>query len=323
MKKAIYRITVLAALVALAIASTAFLGRADGGNAGPAPARHDSAGRGTIHATGRLEPEEVIDVGAQTCGRVITFGRGADGKTIDSGSPVEEGTILARIDDGPAASEVAKAEAGLEQARSAVQRAQADLEQYKAKLPEAEARWVGTQQLQRSGAANAMELVTYKSSYDAAKAGVAVGEAAIVQAQDAVALAEATLQQARQKLGDCVIRSPAKGVVLERRVSIGQTMICNMQAPSLFLIARDLRRMKVQTPVSEADIGSIHWGQPLQFAVETFPNKTFHGTVSKVRLNAKTTERGAAYMVEATVDNSDGYLLPYLTTDVQFLVDRQ
>jgi HlyD family secretion protein len=231
--------------------------------------------------------------------------------------------VLARIDDRLAAAEVAQAEAALKQARSVVQRAQADLEQYKAKLPEAEARWTGTQQLQKSGATNSIELITYKSGYDVAKANVAVGEAAIVQAQDAVTQAEATLQQAGQKHSFCVVRSPVKGVVLERRVSVGQTIICNMNAPSLFLIAKDLHRMQVRAAVSEADIGKIHAGQPVRFTAEAMPGSTFSGTVSKVRLNASTTEHGATYAVEATTDNADGRLLPYLTASVQFQVDRQ
>lgn len=320
MKRALRNVTIFLALLTLVIACTALFGRAEGDSPGATPA---GDGAGTIRATGKLEPEEVIDVGAQMCGRILSLGRDADGKAIDSGSSVEEGMVLATIDDRLAAAEVAQAEAALKQARSTVQRAEADLAQHKAKLPEAEARWTGTQHLQTSGATNTIELITYKSSYEVAKANVAVGQAAIMQARDAVAQAEATSQLARQKDSYSVIRSPVKGVILERRVSVGQTIICNMNTPSLFLIAKDLQRMRIRAAVGETDIGKIQRGQPVQFTVDALPGQTFGGSVEKVCLNGHASQRGTTYTVEITTDNPDGKLLPYLTARVQFAPNCQ
>ena len=95
----------------------------------------------SISATGTVEPEEVIDVGAQVAGQILSFGKDADGKTVDYGSMVEAGTVLAKIDDSLYAADAAQAEAQVQAGRAAVQRAEADLGQLKAKLQQAERDW--------------------------------------------------------------------------------------------------------------------------------------------------------------------------------------
>ena len=87
--------------------------------------------------------------------------------------------------------------------------------------------------------------------------------------------AEATLQAAQQNLDYCTIISPVKGVIIDRRVNIGQTVVSSLNAPSLFLIAKDLKRMQVWVSVNEADIGNIHPGQPVTFTVDAFPGQSF------------------------------------------------
>jgi HlyD family secretion protein len=114
-----------------------------------------------------------------------------------------------------------------------------------------------------------------------------------------------------------------KGVIIDRRVNIGQTVVSSLNAPSLFLIAKDLNRMQVWVSVNEADIGSIHPGQPVTFLVDAYSGETFHGEVNKVRLNATMTQNVVTYTVEVTTDNSSGRLLPYLTSTVQFEVNRR
>jgi len=115
-------------------------------------------------------------------------------------------------------------------------------------------------------------------------------KAAILQAKASVAQAEASLQRAERNLGYCTIKSPVKGVIIDRRVNIGQTVVASLNAPSLFLIAKDLKRMQVWVAVNEADIGKIHPGQPVTFTVDSFPEEIFHGEVGKVRLNASMTQ---------------------------------
>ncbi len=272
----------------------------------------------TIGATGTVEPEEVVDVGAQVAGKIISFGKDKTGAEIDYGSVVEEGTVLAQIDDSLYTAEVAQASAQLMQTKASIQRAVADLEQLKAKLYQAQRDWERAQKLGPSEALAQSSYDAYKSGYEAAKANVKVGEAAIEQAKASVAQSEAVLQRAQRNLGYCTIKSPVKGVIIDRRVNIGQTVVASLNAPSLFLIAKDLKRMEVWVAVNEADIGSIHPGQAVSFTIDAYPDEIFRGVVGKVRLNATMTQNVVTYTVEVITDNSSGKLLPYLTANVLF-----
>ena len=274
--------------------------------------------RVAISATGTVEPEELIDVGAQVAGQILSFGRDADGRTVDYGSVIAEGTVLARIDDSLYAAEAANAGAQVQSARAGLQRTEADLDQLKSKLRQSERDWQRAQKLGPSEALAQASFDAYQSNYETAKANVAVGEAAILQAQAGLAQAQAVLQRAQRNLGYCTIKSPVKGVVIDRRVNIGQTVVASLNAPSLFLIAKDLTRMQVWVAVNEADIGRIHPGQPVTFFVDAFPGEIFRGVVGKIRLNASMTQNVVTYTVEIITDNTDGRLLPYLTANVSF-----
>jgi HlyD family secretion protein len=106
-------------------------------------------------------------------------------------------------------------------------------------------------------------------------------------------------------------------------VNTGQTVVASLSAPSLFLLARDLKRLQVWVAVNEADIGNIHPGQPATFTVDAYPGVVFQGEVRKVRLNATMTQNVVTYTVEVSTDNSNGKLLPYLTANVKFLVSER
>ena len=199
-----------------------------------------------------------------------------------------------------------------------MQRAEADLEQFKAKLNQAERDWQRAEKIGPSEALAQASYDAYRSAYETAMANVAVGQAAILQARAGLAQAQAVLSRAKRNLSYCTITSPVKGVIIDRRVNIGQTVVASLNAPSLFLIAKDLTRMQVWVAVNEADIGRIHAGQPVTFTVDAFPDQTFQGTVGKVRLNASMTQNVVTYTVEIITDNKDGRLLPYLTANVQF-----
>lgn len=324
MKMLLKRLTISLALLALVLGSAAwYLGR---GDTQAVSFRTATLKRGdlvaTISATGTLEPEEVIDVGAQVAGQILNFGKDKAGKTIDYGSAVEEGTILAQIDDSLYAADVASANATVELAKAGVQSAEANLGQMQAKLYQAKRDWDRAQKLGPSDALSQVDYDNYQSAYEIAKANLAVGDAAIVQAKNTVAQAQANLQRAQRNLSYCTIKSPVKGVIIDRRVNIGQTVVSSLNAPSLFLIAKDLKRIEVWVAVNEADIGNIRPGQPVTFTVDAFPGQTFHGTVSKVRLNASMTQNVVTYTVEVLTDNPDGKLLPYLTANVQFITSR-
>src|SRR5579859_3840709 len=275
-----------------------------------------------ISATGTVEPEEVVDVGAQVAGQIISFGRDKNGNPIDYGSVVEEATILAQIDDSVYAADVALARAQLEQDKAAEVSASASLAQTNAKLVQAEADWKRTEELVHS---KLVPLSTYdsdKANYEVAKANVAVAEAALAQAKASTVQAEAMLSKAQRNLDFCTIKSPVEGVIIDRRVNIGQTVVSSLNTPSLFLIAKDLTKMQIWVAVNEADVGRIVPGTPVTFKCDAFPGREFEGTVGKVRLNATMTQNVVMYTVEVNADNADRVLLPYLTANVRFLVQK-
>jgi HlyD family secretion protein len=248
----------------------------------------------TIGATGTVEPEEVIDVGAQVAGIVYYFGKDKDGNSIDYGSVVDENMVLAKIDDSLYIADAALANAQLQESQ--------------AKLYQAERDWNRAQKLGPSEAMAESSYDAYKAAYEMAKANVAISQA--------------ILDKAKRNLNYCTIKSPVKGVIIDRRVNIGQTVVSSLNAPSLFLIAKDLKRMQVWVSVNETDIGNIHPGQMVTFTVDAYPGEIFYGTVGKIRLNATMTQNVVTYTVEVITDNSSGKLFPYLTANAKFEVGR-
>ncbi len=291
----------------------------------------------SISATGTVEPEEVVDIGAQVTGQILSFGNDTAGKSIDYGSQVEEGALLAKIDDSLYAINKKQTEAQLLQAESSVRSADAGLLQNQAKLEQAQAQfnqakkdWERAEKLGPSDSLSHSAYDTYQSAYEVAKANVSAAEAAcevsvaqIATSKATVTQAQASVQLANRNLAYCTISSPVKGVVIDRRVDVGQTVVSSLNASSLFLLAKDLKKMEVWVAVNEADIGNIHPGQSVTFSVDAFPNNTFRGTVNKVRLNATMSQNVVTYTVEINTDNADGKLLPYLTASVKFEIDHK
>src|SRR5262249_17996483 len=128
---------------------------------------------------------------------------------------------------------------------------------------------------------------------------------------------------AEMNLGYTEIKAPAAGVIIDRRVNAGQTVTPSFNAPSLFLIAKDLKRLQVWASVNEADIGQVHEGQLVTFRVPACPGQVFEGVADKIRLNAATAQNAVTYTVVVTVDNAAGKLLPHMTADVRFEVARR
>jgi HlyD family secretion protein len=106
-------------------------------------------------------------------------------------------------------------------------------------------------------------------------------------------------------------------------VNIGQTVVASLSAPSLFLLAKDLRRIQVWASVNEADIGHLRTGQQVSFSVDAFPGTRFKGTIVQMRLNATMVQNVVTYTVVVSTDNSDGKLLPYMTANLDFEIDRR
>ena len=324
----------------------------------------------TIGATGSLEPEEAIDVGAQVAGQISRFGAEggrADGKPIDRRSFVKAGDLLAQIDPSlykmdlqsaqaqlaqvtaqlaQSHAQLAQSEAQLAQSEANVLRAQADIQQMEAKKIQAEQDWNRAQKLKVDSPEALAETVYggYRATYLTAVASVASASAAkvqveaarvqanaareqalaaIEQAKAAIQQTQATVDRAQRNLDYCTITSPVDGVVIDRRVNIGQTVVSSLNAPSLFLIAKDLSRMQIWVSVNEADIGNIHNDQPVTFTVDARPGVTFAGKVTKVRFDATMTQNVVTYPVEVLALNPEGLLYPYMTTNVQFELGRR
>ena len=264
-----------------------------------------------------------MDVGAQVAGQILSFGKDSAGKLVDYGSPVEAGTVLARIDNALYAADVAQAKAQLEQSKANVVKAEADLKQMKAKLDQAAKDWARAKKLGPSDALSKSDYDAAQSAFEVAAANLEVGKATITQTKGAVVQNEAALKKAQLNLDYCTIKSPVRGVIIDRRVNTGQTVVSSLNAPSLFLIAKDLRRLQVWISVNEADIGNITPGSPVVFTVDAWGGRIFKGEVGKIRLNATMTQNVVTYTVEVVTDNSDGKLIPYLTANAKFLVNRR
>lgn len=276
-----------------------------------------------ISASGTVEPVEVIDVGAQVAGLIKAFGTDIHGKPIDYGSVIDEGAVLARIDESVYAADLAVAKAQMEEDKAGELSATANLDQMKAKLIQAEAEWKRSQELSQAKLLTQVDYDTARANYEVARANVSVAEAALAQSKAVIVQAQAALEKAQRNLDFCVIKSPVKGVIIDRRVNIGQTVVASLNAPSLFLIAKDLSKMQIWVAVNEADIGRITPGTPVTFACDAFPGREFAGSVGKVRLNATMTQNVVMYTVEVNTENPDNLLLPYLTANVHFLTRKE
>ncbi len=312
----------------------------------------------SFSATGTLEPEDIIDVGAQVAGQIKEFGTDtATGKSIDYGSTVEAGAVLAKIDEAlfqahvnQSKAMIGVAEAAYNQALAKVDDAQANVKVCQANLQTAQVNydhakrdWDRAQKLGTGGGLAPADYDTYQATYETTKAAVAQFDAALAQAkvqvteaQAAVANAKANVDAAKAaeaqdeiNLGYTIIKAPVKGVIIDRRVTLGQTVQSSFNTPSLFLLARDLTRMKVWASVNEADIGHVRVGQNVTFTVDAYPGEVFKGTVGLVRLNATMTSNVVTYTVEVMTDNPpdkghpNGKLLPYLTANLRFEVDTR
>lgn len=274
----------------------------------------------TIRSTGTIEPEDLIDIGAQITGQIMAFGKDTEGNEVDYCSVVRKGQLLARIDDVTYKAEVTIAKANLSTAQAQLASAEASVVQLAAKLRQADRDWKRAQKLGVGDALSQKDYDAYQSAYETSAANLDVGRASVEQAKASIAQAQAQLEKAERNLSYCDILSTVDGVVIDRRVNIGQTVTASMSTPSLFLVAKDLKKIEIWVPVNEADIGSIKVGQEVRFNVDAFPEKTFSGKVGRVRLNAGMTSNVVTYTVEVTTDNPDGLLLPYLTANVSFVL---
>jgi HlyD family secretion protein len=256
----------------------------------------------TVAATGTLQAVATVLVGTQVSGQISEI-------LADFNTEVAKGDVVARIDALSFQNAVAQAEAE-------VGIAEATLMKARVALSEAEDDERRKQKLATTGAGSAVELRKAIASRDLAAAEVQNAAAAVDKSK-------AALKQARLDLERSQIRSPVKGVVIQRNVEQGQTVAAELQAPTLFVIAQDLRDMQVNLSIDEADIGRVAIGQPVTFTVDTFPDRKFSGKVVQIRKYPVVTENVTTYVVIASASNPNLALLPGLTANATIVLEAK
>lgn len=238
-----------------------------------------------ITASGSLSALVSVDVGAQVSGKVIAL-------HADFNAPVRKGQLVAEIDPTLYRATLNQAEGELAHARATLTLKQQNLARKTALFP-----------------------VNAVSKFD-----LDVANAEVAQAEAQLNIRQAVVESARANLDFCRITAPVDGIVISRRVDLGQTVIAAMTTPVLFNIAQDITRMNINASVSEADIGLVDVGQAVEFTVDSYPEDTFRGKVVQVRKAPVTSQNVVTYETMITVDNPDQRLFPGMTADVAILV---
>ena len=234
----------------------------------------------TVTATGTLESVTQVDVGTQVTGKVVKL-------FADYNSIVKKGELIAEIDKTLLESEVEAADANMESARDTYEYTKKNYERDKA--------------LHDKQLISDYEYETSKNSYRVAELNYKKSKADRVKAAE--------------NLGYAEIYAPIDGIVISREVEIGQTVVANMEVANIFTIA-DLDNMQVIGDVDEADIGQVKTGQRVTFTVDAYPDDTFSGRVTQVRLNPTEESNVVTYEVVVSADNTEGKLIPGLTANL-------
>jgi HlyD family secretion protein len=270
----------------------------------------------SVAATGTLNPVVAVQVSSQISGQIREI-------FVDFNSTVKAGQLIAQIAPETYEHRVHQAEADLEAARATVAVQQAEIYRAKVNHADAERDYARKQTLVAKNFISPAELDKVQTTLEAAKAQMRVVEA---QANNSVALVkqrEAQLGQARVDLGRTELRAPVDGIVIKRSVEPGQTVAASLQAPEMFVIARNLTDMQVETAIDEADVGRLQVGQEATFTVDAFPGKRFKGSVNQVRKAAQVVSNVVAYIVVVTATNPDLILLPGMTANVRIVTAQK
>ncbi len=269
-----------------------------------------------VSATGTLNPVAAVQVSSQISGQLRDI-------HVDFNSQVKAGQLIAQIAPETYEHRVRQAEADLEAARATVAVQQAELYRAQVNLADAERDFERKRTLVDRNFISPAELDKANTLLEAARAQKRVVEA---QARNSAALVrqrEAQLGQARVDLGRTEIRAPADGIVIKRSVEPGQTVAASLQAPELFVIARNLADMQVETAIDEADVGRLTVGQEASFTVDAFPGRRFKGEVRQVRKAAQVVSNVVSYTVVISAANPDLILLPGMTANVRIVTAKK
>ena len=283
-----------------------------------------------VSATGTLNPVVSVQVGSQVSGQIKEI-------FVDYNSVVKQGEVIARIDPESFALRVNQAVADLESGRATAltQRAnlaalQAEVSRSQVALGEAERDLKRNQSLVEKGFISQVALEKSQSAVaiaheqvKTAQAQRAVGDAQVRNGEALVKQRESQLAQAKVDLERTTIRAPVDGIVISRSVDAGQTVAASLQAPTLFLIARNLTDMQVEASIDESEIGRVAVGQEATFTVDSFPGRTFSGRITQVRKAALVVQNVVTYVAIISAPNPDLTLLPGMTTNVRIVTAKR
>ena len=253
----------------------------------------------TVTATGTVEPTNKVDISSELSGTVRTV-------EVDYNDEVTVGQVLARLDTD-------KLEATVELRRASLVAAQARVSEAEATLAERRESFNRASTLTERG-------IGTQEQYGAAKAALDRAEAALRSARADVRVAQANLDVEEANLAKACICSSINGVVLDRNVDVGQIVASSLQAPVLFTIAEDLRKMELLVDIDEADIGKVSVGNQAEFTVEAFQDKRFPAKISHIRYAPETVEGVVTYKAVLEIDNAELLLRPGMTATAEITV---
>ncbi len=253
-------------------------------------------------ATGNLEPQRTISIGAEVSGRIISV-------EADFNDAVTQGQVLARFD-------TEALENSLEQARVQLNATRAGLRRSQIALEDARDNEARLKELHAQGATSARD-------YTAAQTALRRAQADLDDARAQEKLQKIRVDLAQTNLDRAVITSPVNGVVLKRSVEPGNTVAASLQSPELFLVAEDLAQMELHVGIDEADVGLVQAGQQAAFTVDAWPDRTFDADVTAVHLYPASTEGVVTYTAVLRVSNPDGALRPGMTASATITTQKR
>src|SRR5216110_3089925 len=269
--------------------------------------------RGDIHdvvdATGTINAVITVQVGSQVSGTIAKL-------NVDFNSRVHKGDIVAVIDPALFQGALLQASADLDNAKANLAAAKANLEKAKAASQQTKADYDRAAVLTKDSIMSQQQLDLAKANYDSANAAVGAAVANVAQAEAQVSQKAAALTVAQTNLNYTVIRSPIDGTVVARNVDVGQTVAASLQAPTVFTIAQDLKKMLVYTKTDESDVGNIKLRTAVTFKVDAFPKDTSRGVVRQVRMNPTTVQNVVTYDTIVEFANPELKLFPGMTAYV-------
>ncbi|MEE2000350.1 efflux RND transporter periplasmic adaptor subunit [Alkalimonas sp. MEB108] len=269
-----------------------------------------------VNTAGTTRAVVTVEVGSEVSGLITAI-------YADFNADVEQGQLIARLDDRSFQARVRQAEADIQMSEANVIQQEANLVKAEAELVRLERAYQRQLQLMQQNLTNQTEVDNALANYEVAKAQILVSQAQLQSAKAQLTQRQAQLEQHQLDLDRTQIRSPVNGTVIDRQVDVGQTVAASLSAPTLFTIAQDLSQMQIEADVDEADIGKIEAGQQVRFQVDAHPDRQFQGVVSQVRKAATNVANVVTYKVIIDAPNRQQLLLPGMTANLNFIIGQQ